>query len=94
MTIKPLIGLTLGAALLVPLYGTSAFGANKIMNKKECLSVVKDTEQAIDENPALGDKAEKILMAVMDLAKTRCEEKQFDNASDLLELARGMVASE
>ncbi len=33
-------------------------------------------------------------MEVVALAQKRCDEKQYDNAKDLLDLARGMVASE
>jgi len=68
--------------------------AEDIVDQKQCYSLVKDAEEAISENPVLGDKSEKILIEVMALAKQRCEEKQFSNAKDLLELARGLVASE
>jgi len=71
----------------------AAYAAD-IMNDKQCQNAVKDTEEAIHENPTLGDKAEKILMDIMALAKKRCDEKQYSNAKDLLDLARGMVASE
>ena len=88
MTIKTS---TLAAALLLTATPASA---QEIMTEKQCNEVVQDTIEAIDENPALEGKAEKILLEVLELAKQRCEEKQFDNAKDLLNLARGMVASE
>jgi len=72
----------------------SGAAAAEINDLGQCRQVVKDTEQAIDENPAVEGKSEEILLAVMTLARQRCEEKQFSNAEDLLKLARGMVASE
>jgi hypothetical protein len=81
-------------ALPLLLGSASKVDAQQISNEKQCLQAVKDTEEAITSNPKIGDKAEKILLEVMALAKQRCEEKQFANAKDLLELARGMVASE
>jgi len=76
------------------LYPIGSANAVEIMNDKQCQSALKDVTEAVDENPAIGDKAEKILMEVIALARQRCDEKQYDNAKDLLDLARGMVASE
>ncbi|NQW01127.1 MAG: hypothetical protein HQ483_15585 [Rhodospirillales bacterium] len=74
-------------------FGTRAYAAD-IENAKQCAEVVADTVQAVEENPSLGDKSEKILLEVMNLAQQRCDEKNFSAAQELLELARGMVASE
>lgn len=68
--------------------------AQEIRDEKQCLQVMKDTAAAIDENPAVEGKSEEILLKVMELAKQRCAEKQFDNAKDLLLLVRTMVAAE
>ncbi len=73
--------------------GGVAYAAD-IENAKQCVNGVEDTKEAIEENPAIGDKAEAILMEVMELAQQRCDEKNFSAAQELLELARGMVASE
>lgn len=84
-----------GAAMTMALAVSSPTrAAEAIRSEKECVRVMVDTAQAIDENPSLDGQAEKILLEVMELAKQRCKEGQFDNAKDLLELARGMVASE
>ena len=85
---------TMGALLIASLLSIGVVKAEDILDEKQCRSVVKDTEEAINENPTLGEKSEKILLAVMVLAIQRCDEKQFANAKDLLDLARGMVASE
>ena len=79
---------SLGVAVLSPA------AAQEIRDEKQCLQVMKDTAAAIDENPAVEGKSEEILLKVMELAKQRCAEKQFDNAKDLLLLVRTMVAAE
>jgi predicted component of type VI protein secretion system len=83
-----LLALILSAVISAPVF------AQEIRDEKQCLQVMKDTAEAIDENPAIEGKAEAILLQVMELAKQRCEQKQFDNAKDLLMLARTMVAAE
>ena len=72
----------------------SAVQAQEITSEGQCLSAIKDTEEAIQDNPKLGDKSEKILLEYMGLAKQRCQEKDFKHAGELLAIARGMVASE
>jgi len=83
----------LGAAVLFLAVAAGTASA-EILDEKNCEKVMKDTKQAINDNPKLGDKAEKILNEVMTLAAKRCQEKQFKNAKELLELARAMVASD
>ncbi|UTW51593.1 hypothetical protein KFF05_17125 [bacterium SCSIO 12827] len=73
---------------------SSPASAQEIRDEKQCLQVMTDTAQAVDENPAVEGKSEEILLKVMELAKQRCKEKQFDNAKDLLLLVRTMVAAE
>ncbi|MAN80711.1 MAG: hypothetical protein CMM77_11395 [Rhodospirillaceae bacterium] len=88
--------------LIAAVFSVVAFGtvvsppvqAQDIRDEKQCLQVMKDTAAAIDENPAVEGKSEEILLKVMELAKQRCAEKQFDNAKDLLLLVRTMVAAE
>ncbi len=86
--------LTMGVLVATFFLSASVVKAEDILDQKQCRSVVKDTYEAIDDNPALGGKSEKILLAIMVLAEQRCDEKQFKNAKDLLDLARGMAASE
>ena len=81
--------LFVGAAIL-----TGNALAQEFNTKEGCRQVIKDTDEAIDINPAVAGKEEEMLLAVMALARVRCEEGQFENAKDLLELARGVVASE
>jgi len=73
---------------------TGVANAADIMNDKQCQAVIKDTQEAIADNPSLGDKFQPILEQIMELAKKRCADKEYSNAGELLELARGMVGTE
>ena len=72
----------------------TVLGAEEFADADACRMAVKETEEAITENPGLTGKAAEILIEVMALADQRCDEQQFSNAKQLLDLARGMVASE
>ena len=72
----------------------SQYSAEDIMNDQDCRRALADANDAISENPELGEKSEKILKELMVLAVKRCDEKQYANAKDLLDLVRVMVASE
>jgi urease accessory protein UreF len=95
----PLAQLVLGGLLLVqtqPAFAQAASRpeATQITNAQECTQAIADTQEARSSNPEIGPKAAKIFDEVMELAAKRCEQKQFDNAGELLNIARGMVASE
>jgi len=83
-----------GAMITFPAVTMGTAQAIEIKDQKQCYGVIADTREAISSNPDLSDKSEKILLEVMDLAQKRCDEDQLANAKDLLDLARGMVASE
>ncbi len=84
----------IGALIVSPAFLSEQAYSADIETGKQCLDVIADTKEAIEENPAIGDKSEKILLEVMKLAQQRCDEKNFSAAQELLDLARGMVASE
>ena len=48
---------------------SSPASAQEIRDEKQCLQVMTDTAQAVDENPAVEGKSEEILLKVMELAK-------------------------
>jgi archaellin len=68
--------------------------ANQVTNAIECKQGIADTNEAKTSNPELGPKAAKAFEEIMELAAKRCEQKEFPFAAELLNVARGMVASE
>jgi hypothetical protein len=84
----------LGSVILLAGLASSPAVAADIMDARQCQMAIADAREAIEDNPTLGEKVEKVLLEVMALAQKRCEEKQFSNAKDLLDLARGMVSAE
>lgn len=74
----------------------SAFAqdTNVPKNNAECAQAVADAKAARENEPDIGPKAGKIFADVVELAEKRCEQKEFVYAAELLNLARGMVASE
>ncbi len=66
----------------------------QISNTVECTTALADTREAQSSNPTLGDKSAKAFEEIFALAEQRCADNQFANAADLLNIARGMVASE
>lgn len=63
-------------------------------NTNNCMQAVSDTRQAKEENPALGEKSQAVFDQIVELAVKRCQDKEFQHAGELLNIARGMVASE
>jgi len=95
----PLAQLVLGGLLLIQTHAAFAQTASRpeetqVTNAQECTQAIADTQEARAGNPELGPKAAKVFEEVMELAAKRCEQKQFANAGDLFNIARGMVASE
>ena len=82
------------AAVLV--YSTSSFAgtASQVTNAAECAQGIKDSLEARANEPELGPKAAKSFDEIIELAKQRCAGKEYSNAAELLNIARGMVASE
>lgn len=84
----------LGAVALIAMNG--AAGASEITDKNKCLGAVATVAEmkASDEVPELGEKAEAELDALTTVAAHLCETGEFIYADELLEIARGMLASE
>ena len=74
----------------------SAFAqdTNVPKNKADCMQGVADAKLARENEPDIGPKAGKIFDGVIELAEKRCEQSEFVYANELLNLARGMTASE
>ncbi|MBO6519647.1 MAG: hypothetical protein JJ900_02050 [Rhodospirillales bacterium] len=86
--------MVLSAAVLFSSNAVSAQDTNVPQNKTECMQAVTDTKEARASNPEIGPKAAKVYDEVVELAEKRCEQGEFVYAGELLNLARGMVASE
>ncbi|MEX2310819.1 MAG: hypothetical protein WD624_00045, partial [Rhodospirillales bacterium] len=89
----------LGGFLCALAFGADAQKASKpsesqVTNAKECAQGIMDTKEARATNPELGPKAAKAFDEILELAVKRCENNEFSNAAELLNVARSMVASE
>lgn len=95
MTTKITTASAVLAAMLFA-YPAASFAANgpQIADASQCSQSVKDTKEARASNPDIGDKAAKVFDELIALAEKRCEQKEFKFADELLQVARGMVASE
>lgn len=95
MTTKITIASAVLAAMLFA-YPLASFAANEpqVADASQCSQGVKDTKEARASNPDIGPKAAKTFDDLMALAEKRCEQKEFKFADELLQVARGMVASE
>lgn len=96
MTTKVTTASAVLAAMLFayPITSFAADNGPQIADAAQCSQSVKDTKEARASNPDLGDKSAKVFDDLMALAEKRCEQKQFKFADELLQVARGMVASE
>ncbi len=92
--IRSLAQFVLAAVLLVQAHTAVAQTSTQVTNAQECAQGIADTKEAKASNPELGPKAAKIFDEVLELATKRCEQNEFAYAAELLNLARGMVASE
>ncbi len=90
----PLAPVVLTGLLLVQPFNVVAQTASQVTNAQECKQGIADTNEAKMSNPELGPKAAKAYEEIMELAEKRCEQKEFPFAAELLNVARGMVASE
>lgn len=84
----------LAAVLLSQTNSVLAQTSTQVTNAEECKQGIADTNEAKNSNPELGPKAAKAFEEIMELAAKRCEQKEFPFAAELLNVARGMVASE
>lgn len=74
---------------------TSAPTGKKQMTELErCLNDVRDAEEARQGNPVIGDKAAKTFEQLIADASRQCENREFAEASQTVNTAKGMVASE
>jgi len=90
----PLAHLVLGALLLVHTHGALANSASQVTNALECKQALIDTNEARNANPELGPKSAKIFEEVIGQAEAKCAANDFAAAAELINIARGMVASE
>ena len=72
----------------------SSVSASMITTSAQCKQALEDAKTARENEPDIGDKSGKVLDQIMILAEQRCAEKEFVFADQLLNVARGMVASE
>lgn len=86
------------AALAAMLFAHPQFAAAQngpqIADASACAQSVANTKEARAQNPDIGEKSAKVFDELVALAEKRCEEKEFKKADELLQVARGMVASE
>ena len=64
--------------------------------KEKCLKKVAQIGeiQASEDTPGIGEKAEKELDEIVEIATHLCQQGNFQYAENLLVIARGMLASE
>ena len=86
--------MVLGGFMLFQSKSVFAQDPNFPKSNAECAQAVADAKAARENEPDIGPKAGKIFDDVVELAAKRCEQKEFVYAGELLNLARGMVASE
>ena len=65
-----------------------------ITTPAQCKQALEDAKTARANEPDIGDKSGKVFDNIIALAEQRCAEKEFVYADQLLNIARGMVASE
>ena len=70
--------------------------AAEVTEKQKCLGAIKviDELKADEETPAIGDKAEAEVAALVEIATHLCHEGNFVYSGQLMEIARGMMVSE
>lgn len=68
--------------------------ASMINNPVQCKQAIEDAKTARADEPDIGDKSGKVFDEIVAMAEQRCAEKEFVYADQLLNIARGMVASE
>ncbi len=86
--------LALSGVVMFHSHAVFAQDTNVPKNKTECAQAVADAKTARENEPDIGPKAGKIFGQVIELAEKRCSQGEFVYAADLLNLARGMTASE
>ncbi len=72
----------------------SSVSASMITTPAQCKQALEDAKTARTNEPDIGDKSGKVFDDIIALAEQRCAEKEFVYADQLLNIARGMVASE
>lgn len=85
--ILTVVALLIGVAAMHP-------ASAETRDEKWCQGAIKDTEQAVKENPSPGAGAEAAVRQTMELAKKRCLEKDYSQANELLILVRSIVVTE
>ena len=65
-----------------------------ITTPAHCKQALEDAKMARTNEPDIGEKSGKVFDEIIALAEQRCAEKEFVYADQLLNIARGMVASE
>ncbi len=73
---------------------SSSVSAAMISNPAQCKQALEDAKTARTNEPDIGDKSGKVFDEIIALAEQRCAEKEYVYADQLLNIARGMVASE
>ena len=83
------------SAVLFAAHGKVVHAA-EMTEQEKCLGAVKviDEMKADEETPAIGDKAEAEVDALVEIATHLCNEGHFDYSGQLMEIARGMIVSE
>lgn len=86
--------LIIGAMTFVA--NTQIANAQIITDNQKCLGAIETIQKmkTDDDTPEIGEKAEAELDAVVEVAKHLCEQESYVYAGKLLEVARGMLASE
>lgn len=88
--------LTLLIAAVALVTHTLIASAQIITDKQKCLGAIETIQKlkTDDDTPEIGEKAETTLNAIVEVAEHLCEQESFVYAGKLLEIARGMLASE
>lgn len=98
MSIKTLKIASFAIAAATIVFASSAFAAStkskQMTDDLTCKQAVVDAKEARENEPDIGDKSAKVFDEIVRLAEQRCAQKEYAYAAELLNIARGMVASE
>jgi len=84
----------LATSAFVPVVNASNPTASQITSDMECTSALKNTLEARNNYSFIGEKSTKTFEQLIERATQLCTEKNYSDAAQLLNEARGMVAGE
>jgi hypothetical protein len=79
---------------IASVFVAAAYSYTESTNKKNGMQAVADAKEAKEAEPHIGDKSEVVFDQFVARAAERCEANEFQHADQLLNIARGIVASE